>query len=154
MHSLLDLPCLSATLQAQHLSNAGTYEDCVYHIGCHGNDIFIFFLFAHTHTHARTHAHTHTHTCTHAHTHTHTHAVNMQPQYAACLATFQDPTHRLMFGHFLRSETGRGDTIDRLTSHTHIVLIRYMDKTSSDTNMLGNCSSLPHGNFCVSLSSG
>ncbi len=31
-----------------------------------------------------------------------------------CMVAFQDPVHRLMFGHFLRSESGRGDTIDKL----------------------------------------
>lgn len=38
---------------------------------------------------------------------------NLLPQYTKCLTAFQDPSHKLMFGHFLRSETGRGDTIDR-----------------------------------------
>lgn len=59
--------------------------------------------------------------------HIHTHTVpslldtNMLPQYAKCLAAFQDSTHKLMFGHFLRTESGHGDTIDRLTTIQHLL---------------------------------
>lgn len=63
LHSLLDLPCLTAVLQVQQ-----------------------FCLDA-----------------------------NTKPQFARCIAAFQEPSNKLMFGHFLRSESGRGDTIDRLT---------------------------------------
>lgn len=42
-------------------------------------------------------------------------------QYTKCLAAFQDTTYKLMFGHFLRSENGKGDTIDRLGS-LHLLL--------------------------------
>jgi AP-5 complex subunit zeta-1 len=75
LHSLLDLPCLSATLQAQYLVNAvPNITD-----------------------------------------------QNLLPQYNRCLASYQDTAHKLMFGHFLRSETGRGDTIDRL-GNLHLLL--------------------------------
>lgn len=48
--------------------------------------------------------------------------LNLYPRYSKCLAAFQDGTYKLMFGHFLRSENGRGDTIDRLGSLHHLLL--------------------------------
>jgi len=75
-HSLLDLPCLSATLQAQHLLSP----------------------------------------------HSMTFDPGLYPNYAKCLAAFQDSTYKLMFGHFLRSENGKGDTIDRLGNIHHLLL--------------------------------
>ena len=42
-------------------------------------------------------------------------------QYTKCLAAYQDATYKLMFGHFLRGENGKGDTIDRLSS-LHLLL--------------------------------
>ena len=75
-HSLLDLPCLSATLQAQHLLSP----------------------------------------------HSMTFDPGLYPKYSKCLAAFQDSSYKLMFGHFLRSENGKGDTIDRLASVHHLLL--------------------------------
>ncbi|XP_064407104.1 AP-5 complex subunit zeta-1-like [Halichondria panicea] len=71
LHSTFDLPCLSATLQANHLlqTSPGLADT----------------------------------------------GPQVSP-YAKCLAAFQEPTHKLMFGHFQRSESGRGDTIDKLKS--------------------------------------
>lgn len=76
LHSLLDLPCLAATLQAQHIlsTNPGAAD------------------------------------------------YNPYPRYSKCLAAFQDGTYKFMFGHFLRSENGKGDTIDRLGSLHHLLL--------------------------------
>ena len=68
LHSLLDLPCMSATLQAQHLLNTIP------------NITDTSFL----------------------------------PQYTKCLAAFQDPAHKFMCGYFLRTESGKGDTINKL----------------------------------------
>ena len=48
--------------------------------------------------------------------------VNLFPCYTKCLAAFQDATYKFMFGHFLRSENGKGDTIDRLGSLHHLLL--------------------------------
>ena len=75
LHSILDLPCLSATLQAQHISTNPNSTD-----------------------------------------------INFSPCYAKSLAAFQDGTYKLMFGHFLRSENGKGDTIDKLASLHHLLL--------------------------------
>ncbi len=38
---------------------------------------------------------------------------NFLPQYSMCFSELTDPNHKLMYGHFLRNESGRGDTIDR-----------------------------------------
>lgn len=46
---------------------------------------------------------------------------NAIPQYTKCLTAYQDPAHRLMFGHYLRTETGKGDTIDRLSTLHHLL---------------------------------
>ena len=79
-HSLLDLPCLTATLQAHYILSL----------------------------------------------HSHTVEPGLYPQYASCLAAFQDTTHRLMFGHFLRSENGKGDTIDHL-GRIHNILMDFVN---------------------------
>ena len=47
--------------------------------------------------------------------------ISLVAQYTKCLAAYQDATYKLMFGHFLRSENGKGDTIDRLGS-LHLLL--------------------------------
>ena len=42
---------------------------------------------------------------------------NLLPQYSVCLAALQNPSYKLMFGYFLRNESGRGDTIDRFSDY-------------------------------------
>lgn len=37
-----------------------------------------------------------------------------KPVYACCMAAFQETSNKLLFRHYLRLESGRGDTIDRL----------------------------------------
>lgn len=76
LHSILDLPCLAATLQTQHILLVAP------------NAL----------------------------------EVSINPPYAKSLAAFQDATYKFMFGHFLRSENGKGDTIDKLASLHHLLL--------------------------------
>ena len=38
---------------------------------------------------------------------------HLLPQYMQSLSALQDQGYKLMFGHYLRNESGRGDTIDR-----------------------------------------
>jgi AP-5 complex subunit zeta-1 len=45
----------------------------------------------------------------------------MLPQYLECLTALQDQSNKLLFGHFLRNESGRGDTIDKL-KYLHEIL--------------------------------
>ena len=51
------------------------------------------------------------------------------PQYTKCLLALQDQTHKLMFGHFLRVESGRGDTIDRFFVHAQYRIHVYMHQS-------------------------
>lgn len=50
----------------------------------------------------------------------------LNPRYSKCLAAFQDGSYKFMFGHFLRSENGKGDTIDRLGS-LHLLLLDFVE---------------------------
>ena len=38
---------------------------------------------------------------------------NLVVEHSTSLSALQDQSHKLMFRHFLRTESGRGDTIDR-----------------------------------------
>jgi AP-5 complex subunit zeta-1 len=75
LHSILDLPCLSAVLTANYL--VANVQPSVLQ--------------------------------------------NMLPQYLECLTALQDQSNKLLFGHFLRNESGRGDTIDKL-KYLHEIL--------------------------------